>query len=84
MTMSGLIAGFPDLVLFCARGEYHGLAIELKRPNIKGHPKGVVSERQARVLEHLSSRFYKTAVCFGFESAKLEIENYLGPRYESN
>lgn len=82
MIMSGLIPGLPDLMLLKPIEPWAGLFIELKRPTVKGQPKGVVSPRQESVMAHLSSRGYKVALCFGWDAAKLEITKYLGPRYE--
>jgi len=69
---AGVKAGVPDIFLPVARGEYHGLFIELKRR--KG---GVVSENQSQWLESLRQQGYKTAVCHGWQEAWQEIERYL-------
>lgn len=82
-TYQGLVSGVPDLFIPIARNGFHGLWIEMKRMGAPGHRKGIVSERQAKMLEYLSNKNYRTSVCFGFESAKLEIETYLGSRYEN-
>ncbi len=75
---SGLVPGFPDLFLFTPRAEFHGLAIELKRPNKRGEPKGIVTDRQAEIIAYLNSRGYLAIVAFGFMDAKKAIQNYLG------
>ena len=67
----GVKAGVPDLMLPIARGGYHGLFLELKAD------KGRLSDVQTIWLERLNANGYKTAVCFGFDSAKNTIMDYL-------
>jgi hypothetical protein len=67
----GVRAGVPDLFLPVACGIFHGLFIELKA---KG---GRTTETQGEWLQALWSRGYCTAVCYGWEAAKDEIEEYL-------
>jgi len=71
----GTRKGFPDIFLPCARGDRHGLMIELKR---RKH--GVVSPEQKAWLEHLNSAGYKAVVCRGFDEAREAIEGYLNER----
>jgi hypothetical protein len=79
----GLKAGFPDLFLYVARHGYHGLAIEMKRPEIKrlykelNQRKGRVRQEQSDWLSRLSEQGYAVAVCFGWYDAKTLIERYL-------
>lgn len=68
----GVKAGVPDLCLPVARGQYHGLYIELKRQ--RG---GRVSDVQSDWLSALSYQGYKTALCFGWEQAAKMILDYL-------
>jgi hypothetical protein len=68
----GLQPGVPDLCLAVARGEYHGLYIEMKRT--KG---GRVSPEQARWIEKLSREGYVAVVCRGWEQAREAILRYL-------
>ena len=68
---AGTRAGFPDLVLLCARGGWHGLAIELKTE--KGH----TSPMQDVWLENLRNEGYRVCVCYGANAAIDAIENYL-------
>ena len=75
--LAGMVTGAPDLFMPVARGEYHGLFIEMKRKAVKGKPKGVVSERQKQVIEHLESRKYLCQVCHGFEQARTAIMTYM-------
>lgn len=78
MARSGLVSGIPDLMLAKAVKPYHGLFIELKRPKKPGCQNAIVSKSQKAILLHLLSRGYLCEVCFGFDEAKIVIENYLG------
>lgn len=69
---TGVKPGVPDLCLPVARGEYHGLYVELKRQ--RG---GAVSASQKVWLERLKAQGYKAIVCKGWIAAKDEIEKYL-------
>lgn len=60
----GVKAGVPDLCLPVARGQYHGLYIELKRQ--RG---GRTSDHQSEWLDALSAQGYKAALCYGWEQA---------------
>lgn len=67
----GVRAGFPDLFLPVAKGQYHGLFMELKiKPNIP-------SLIQKQWLAKLEFQGYRCMVCYGWEEAKRLIENYL-------
>ena len=68
----GVKAGVPDIFLPAARGEYHGLFIEMKR-----RKNGRVSIDQATWLKALEKQGYKAVVCEGWEEARDEIEGYL-------
>lgn len=68
----GVRAGVPDLFLAVARGDAHGLFIEMKKP--KG---GRVSGKQYEVMSTLSDQGYQTTVCHGWLDAKATIETYL-------
>ncbi len=68
----GLRAGVPDINLDVARGEYHGLRIEMKRR--RGER---VSPEQAAWLEALREQGYAAIVARGWEEAADAIEKYL-------
>jgi hypothetical protein len=68
----GVKAGIPDIFLPCARGEWHGLYIELKRR--KG---GRVSDEQREMIRLLIEQGYKAVVCYGWEEAKNVIVEYM-------
>jgi len=70
----GLKPGVPDLCLPVPAGRFSGLFIELK--SLKKGAK--VSPEQQEWIFKLRDFGYMTMVCFGFESAKNAIINYLG------
>lgn len=69
---AGVKSGVPDICLPIARGEYHGLYIELKR--LKG---GVVSENQNWWIACLREQGYQVEVCCGWMAAAELIGKYL-------
>lgn len=71
----GVSPGYPDLGVDAAKCGYHGLRIELKAPKT-----GRVSKEQKAWHERLAMAGYLCVVCFGWESAKSAIENYLRAR----
>ena len=68
----GVKPGVPDICLPVARGEYHGLYIELKRRS-GNH----AADKQLDWLEKLNNQGYKTAICYGWEEAATVITKYL-------
>lgn len=68
----GMKAGFPDIFIYEPRGEFCGLAIELKR--VSG---GRVSDAQRDWIDKLNARGYKAVVCKGFDEAKRTIDDYM-------
>lgn len=73
----GVKAGVPDLCLPVARGQYHGLYIELKRQ--RG---GRISEEQARWIDGLLKQGYAAAICKGWQEAANVITDYLRQKTE--
>ena len=69
---TGVKAGVPDLFLPVARGENHGLFVEMKRR--KG---GRVSEEQTAWMEALGKQHYMCVVAHGAEEACCYIQEYL-------
>lgn len=67
----GVKAGVPDLCLPVARGNYHGLYIELKTE--KGKP----TKTQKLWIERLIKQGYFAKVCYGWRDAIRTIEYYL-------
>lgn len=68
---SGVKKGVPDLCLPVARGQYHGLYIELKAPS------GKVTDEQAWWVEALNKQGYFAEVCHGWESAVRVLSWYM-------
>lgn len=75
--------GYPDLMIFEARGEYHGLMMELKREGTRiyirsgGMTMDAHIREQARVLEALTNNGYKAVFAIGFDEAIKIIDEYL-------
>ena len=74
----GVRAGFPDLFLFIPTADFHGLAIEMKRPHVKGQPKPKTTDEQKRWLKRLHGAGYDVAVCYGWHEAREKILQYFG------
>jgi hypothetical protein len=71
MRAEGVRRGVPDLDLPVARGQWHGLRIELKA---KG---GRLTPEQTQWLADLTAEGYRAEVCTGWESARELILEYL-------
>lgn len=75
--------GFPDLVIYEARGGYYGLFLELKRPSEKlfcndgRMRKNDHLQEQFEMHEKLRKRGYYCQFACGFEESKILIDNYL-------
>jgi hypothetical protein len=67
----GVRKGVPDLFLPVARTPYHGLFIEMKRPN------GRLSPEQKEWLDHLEKQFYLCKVCFSADDAFTTLVDYV-------
>lgn len=63
MKAEGVRPGVPDIFLPVARGNYHGLFIEMK--NERGH----VTAEQRKWLNDLRAQGYAVEVCFSWEAA---------------
>lgn len=75
---------FPDLGIYEARHDYHGLFIELKREGTKLFLKDGVTmvanphyHEQAEVLRELNRRGYHAVFACGFDECKSIIDEYL-------
>lgn len=73
----GVRPGVADLFLSVARGNYHGLWIEMKRLG------GRLRPEQRAFLENMQGQGYDTAVCHGAEAARLKIAAYLTQKEEN-
>lgn len=71
MKLLGVKAGVPDICLPVARGEYHGLWIEMKA----GRNKPTAPQVQWHM--RLSQQGHRVAVCYSWEAARDVIEEYL-------
>lgn len=71
LKQQGVKAGVPDLCLPVARGEHHGLYIELKVG--KNKP----TENQKQWISKLREQGYRAEVCYGWEEASKVILSYL-------
>ncbi len=70
----GLKSGVPDLFLPVPLSGYHGLYIEMKRPDHKNRP----TKNQKEWVNYLNGVGYKAVVCYGYEDAVTEIQRYYG------
>ena len=71
----GVKKGVPDIVLPVARGEHHGLYIELKRQK-----SGSLSREQKAYLDFLHRQGYRAVMCRGWRQAANVIQAYLEQR----
>lgn len=74
--------GYPDLVIYEPRGEYHGLFIELKAEGERiwkrnGDPSNPHIAQQETTMNALRARGYACAFCIGIDQAIEEINTYL-------
>lgn len=72
LRMEGMKEGFPDIGLPVARGESHGLFIEMKRIQGKGP-----TEAQEKWMRDLSAQGYAVCWCRGWEAAAGVIKDYM-------
>jgi hypothetical protein len=77
MKGQGVKPGAPDICLPIARGEYHGLYIEMKKPVVKGDSRPRVSPEQRAYIDHLNSEGYLASVCYGWLEARAVLISYL-------
>ena len=68
---SGYKKGFPDLFIYEPRGNYNGLAIELK----VGYNKPTIE--QLNWLKNLTNKGYLATTCTGIDEAIKIIDEYL-------
>ena len=70
MKATGYVKGVPDLQIFEAVGNYHGLLIEIK------DLKGVVSKEQKQWIKDLNDRGYFATYSKGYEATIKVIDDY--------
>jgi len=79
----GLTAGFPDIFIYHRSGPYAGLAIEMKRPEIRDcegkifQTRGTASDSQVAVMEKLNAEGYLAVIAYGARDAENMIDKYL-------
>ena len=75
----GVKSGVPDVFLPVARGYFHGLYIEMKKPALKPvrGGKGGVSDEQTDFIQFARANGYAAAVCYDWNHAKNLICMYL-------
>ena len=71
MKAQGLTAGILDVFIPYGTHGYNGFYIEMKAGKNK------LTDNQKEYKEYLDNNGYKTAVCYHWEDAKREIEEYL-------
>lgn len=71
----GVVAGTPDLMLAVARGEHHGLFIEMKRADGRGR----LSEDQVTQALLLIEQGYLVVACAGHAEAWRRLVMYISP-----
>lgn len=83
----GVKAGIPDMTLPVARGPYHGLYIELKKPGLENRKNGGCSDAQVKWIKKLRNQGFYVDVCYGWEDTASLLESYLNnsfPVYKFN
>ena len=73
----GVKRGVPDVVLPVARGGYHGLYIEMKRPAEPGQTKGRLTDEQRWWIDALTREGYLARCCHGWSDASKLLVDYL-------
>lgn len=76
----GVKEGVPDVFLPVARGGYHGLYIEMKKPDLRPKRQGSsggLSQRQLDFKAFAHNQGYGWVVCYDWEEASKIIEQYL-------
>ena len=69
----GVKAGVPDICLPVARGNYHGLFIEMK--NASG--KNKATDKQKEWIQDLNRQGYMAIVCYGWQEASEVLKKYM-------
>lgn len=74
--------GFPDLLIFEPRGEFCGMAIDLKREDVKIYnSRGLFADdhirEQAEMMRLLTERGWLCGFAKGFDNQRRMIEDYL-------
>ena len=78
----GYKKGTSDIIIFESRNGANGLLIEMKSPGNRGS-KGRISIEEKEFLQLAEDRGYAIAVCWGFDEAKIVIDNYFAVEEKS-
>lgn len=73
----GVRAGVSDLMLPVAKGQYHGLFVEVKLVARKNHKQGGRSPEQVEFQAFAQEQGYAAITCYGWEHVTRAIEGYL-------
>lgn len=74
----GVERGIPDILCLAPSRRFHGLAIELKRPIVKGKTKPSVTVYQKSKIKLLNSKGYQATIEYGYKDALRTYMHYLG------
>lgn len=74
---AGITAGIPDLQIFFAARNFHGLFLEMKAPKTNKSQRGRVTAIQQACLDYLNAHAYCAVAAWGFLEAKDIIDWYL-------
>lgn len=74
LVRTGLLKGVPDLFLAVSRGVYHGLFIEMKRPDNYAKP------HQREKIAELEAQGYLVMICKSLEEFMRVIEFYFSQK----
>lgn len=77
MKREGVLSGIPDIMIFLAKGAYHGLMLELKAPKTATSAPGRLSVNQKMILQRLNDADYCAKAAWGWLEAKEIVEWYL-------
>jgi hypothetical protein len=77
MKASGVKRGVADVFLPYPCGQWHGLFIEMKRPQSETKPKGKSTSEQIEFSKDMIARNYGVATCFTFQEARDVLIAYI-------
>ena len=75
----GVKAGVPDVMFPVSNGTYHGLFIEMKKPEFRNHQNGGCSDKQVEWINNLQQQNYLCQVCYTWREAAEIVCSYLNP-----
>jgi hypothetical protein len=73
----GVKAAVPDVFIPVARGKFHGLFVEMKRPEGPKGRAGAATPEQLKFIADLQAQGFGAVVCVGWEQAWTVVEQYL-------